>query len=77
MLERIKELLAEYLQLDKNSITPESDIVKDLGADSLTLVELMFVLEEESGITIPNELVDKLSKVGDLAEYVDKNKKKK
>ena len=51
MYEKVVAMLAQYLDADKNSITRETDLKKDLKADSLVLVELLFTLEEETGIT--------------------------
>lgn len=76
MFDRIAELLAQYLKVDKASITPDTDIKRDLNADSLIVVEMLFTLEDETGITIPDEMVEKLTRVGTLVEYIDKNMKK-
>ena len=72
MFEKVAELLSEYLNVDKSIITPETDIIKDLNADSLVVVEMLFNLEDEYNITIPDEKVDKLTKVGDLVAYLEK-----
>lgn len=76
MFERVTQLLSEYLKVDKSKITRETDIREDLGADSLVVVEMLFTLEEETGITIPDEVVPTLTKVGTLADYIEKNAKK-
>ncbi|MDE7394499.1 MAG: acyl carrier protein [Clostridiales bacterium] len=75
MFEKITEMLAKYLKVDKNTITRDTDIRDDLKADSLIVVEMLFALEEETGITIPDEMVEQLTKVGVLADYIEKNAK--
>lgn len=72
MFEKVKELLAKYLKVDPSTITPDTDIKKDLKADSLLVVEMLFTLEDEMGITIPDEMVEQLTRVGTLVEYLEK-----
>ena len=57
MFEKVTEMLAKYLKADKSAITRDTDIRADLNADSLVIVEMLFTLEEETGITIPDEKV--------------------
>ena len=66
MLETIKNYLAENLFVDADQITPETDLIKDLGADSLDLVELTMNLEEENNISIDDEVLKEIHTVGDL-----------
>ena len=61
----IVDKLSEYLKVDKSKIT------MDLNADSLTVVELLFAMEQEYNITIPDEVVDSLETVGDLVRYLE------
>lgn len=72
MLEKIKEMLAEALNLPAEKVTAESKIVEDLGADSLDVVELLSRLEDEYGITIPDEDVEELLTVGDVVNEIEK-----
>ena len=65
MFEEVAKLLAEQLNVDVSKITEQSEIVKDLGADSLDVVELLYTLEENTGKTIPEEKVTTLKTVGD------------
>lgn len=76
MFERVAQLLSEYLKVDKSKITRETDIRKDLKADSLVLVEMLFTLEDESGIVIPDEKVEDMAIVGNLVDYIEKNRTK-
>ncbi len=72
MLEKIQAMLAEALNLPLEKISPNSKIVDDLGADSLDVVELLSQLEDEFGITIPDEDVETLVTVGDVAAEIEK-----
>ena len=72
MLEKIQALLAEALNLPVEKVTPDAKIVDDLGADSLDVVELLSQLEDEYGITIPDEEVESLVTVADVAAEVEK-----
>ena len=75
MLEKIQEMLAEALNLPVEKVTAEAKIVDDLGADSLDVVELLSRLEDEYGITIPDEDVEELVTVGDVVKEIEKLKK--
>mgnify|MGYP000474896841 FL=1 len=67
----IVDKLSEYLKVDKSKITMDTNIKTDLNADSLTVVELLFAMEQEYNITIPDEVVDSLETVGDLVRYLE------
>ena len=54
MFERIQTMLADYFGVPADSITPETEFVKDLKADSLAIVELMYDLESETGLPLQN-----------------------
>ena len=69
--ERVIEIVAEQLGVDKEKITPETSFVNDLGADSLDTVELVMALEEEFGHEIPDEQAEKLQSVGDVIKYIE------
>lgn len=70
MLERVKEIIAEQLNLDAAEITEDSSFKDDLGADSLDLFELVMAFEEEYEIEIPSEDLEKITTVGAVIEYV-------
>ena len=72
MLEKIQEMLAEALNLPVEKVTADAKIVDDLGADSLDVVELLSRLEDEYGITIPDDDVEGLVTVGDVATEIEK-----
>lgn len=68
---RVKKIIADQLGLDENTIKLDSLFVDDLGADSLDVVELIMALEEEFDIEIPDEEAEKVTKVGDVVEYIN------
>lgn len=71
IFEKIRDLLAEQLDIPADSITPESDIIDDLEADSLTVLDMVMMLEDEFDIEIPDEDVEKLRTVGSVVSYVE------
>ena len=70
MLERMKPIIAEQLDIDEIQITEESSFKDDLGADSLAVVELIMALEDEFGIEIPTENLEAMSTVKDVMDYL-------
>ncbi|WP_101005001.1 acyl carrier protein [Helicobacter pylori] len=66
--------MAEQLEIDVSQVTPEAKFVKDLGVDSLDIVELIMALEERFGIEIPDEQAEKIVNVGDVVKYIEGNK---
>ncbi len=72
LFETIQAVIAEQLEIDVSQVTPEAKFVKDLGADSLDVVELIMALEERFGIEIPDEQAEKIVNVGDVMRYIEK-----
>ncbi|MCI8499711.1 MAG: acyl carrier protein [Clostridia bacterium] len=72
MFEKVQALLAEQLDISADKITPQSEVVKDLGADSLDVVELLMQLEEEFGITLPDSEMENLKTVQDIVDMMEK-----
>ncbi len=70
MFEKMKDIIAEQLNCDADSIGMETSFKDDLGADSLDLFELVMALEEEYGIEIPAEELTDIETVGDVVEYL-------
>ncbi|MDR2888751.1 MAG: acyl carrier protein [Lachnospiraceae bacterium] len=70
MFEKVKEIIIEQLNLEGAEITMESSFKDDLGADSLDLFELVMAFEEEYGIEIPSEDLEKITTVGAVIEYM-------
>ena len=71
MLEKLKEMIADGLGVDAQTITEESSFKEDLGADSLDLFELVMSLEEEFEVEIPSEDLEKIVTVGDVIKYIE------
>ena len=74
MFEQIKKMVAENLGVEESQITESASIKDDLGADSLDLFELTMALEDEYGIEIPSEDLEKIVTVGDVVEYLNAHK---
>jgi acyl carrier protein len=68
--ERVIDIVAEQLGVDKEKVTPDTSFVNDLGADSLDTVELVMELEEEFDINIPDEEAEKIQTVGQAIEFI-------
>ena len=74
-IDKIREMLAYQLNIEIDKIKEDSKIIEDLGADSLDMIEMLMALEEEFGITVPDDKADSLKTVGDIAKYIDSVKK--
>ncbi len=73
LFEQVRSIIAEQLNVDAAQVTPEAEFVKDLGVDSLDVVELIMALEEKFGIEIPDEQAEKIVNVGDVVKYIEDN----
>lgn len=71
ILDKVRELLASQFEIDMNKITEDTDIVGDLGADSLDLVEMIMMLEEEFGIVITDEAIYGYKTVGEITAFIE------
>jgi acyl carrier protein len=69
--ERVVEIVAEQMGVDKTQVTRETSFVNDLGADSLDTVELVMEFEDEFDISIPDEDAEKIQTVGQAIDYVE------
>ena len=72
MFEKVCKMLADQLGVPADGIKPEQEVVKDLGADSLDVVELMMALEDEHGITLPEDEVESIKTVQDIVDMMNK-----
>ncbi len=70
MFEKVKEIIEEKLNADGMNITEDTSFKDDLNADSLDLFEMVMALEDEFGIEIPSEDLEKMATVGDVMEYL-------
>ncbi len=73
VFEKVKQMLAEQLDADIDSLTMETNIAKDLDADSLDVVELLMTIEDEFNIEIPDEEIENIRTIGELTEYIQDN----
>ena len=73
-LEKIKKIIAEHFSVGEDTISAETDLVKDLHADSLDLVELIMAFEDEFSLTIPDEVAMGVKTIQDIREYIEKAK---
>jgi acyl carrier protein len=73
--DRVKAIIVEQLGVDADEVNPEASFVDDLGADSLDTVELIMAFEEEFGVEISDDEAEKIKKVKDAVEYIDKRAK--
>ncbi len=74
MFEKIQKELADYFEIDASTITPSTSFKEDLKADSLAIMELMFNLESETGITMEDDVMESVKTVGDLCSYLESKK---
>lgn len=73
VLEKVKAILSAQFDVDENAITEETDIANDLGADSLDVVDMLMSLEDEFDVEVPDEEIEKLTKVGNLVAYIEEH----
>lgn len=75
IFDTVKDIIAAQLGMDANKIKPESDIINDLGLDSLDIVELGMTLEEKWNLVIEDEDMGKIKTVDDVVKYIEENAK--
>ena len=69
--DKVREALAKQFELDPESITLDTNLIDDLGADSLDVVELIMSLEDEFGVTISDEAAAQIYTVGRIVDYLE------
>ncbi len=69
-IEKLIELLAKQFKKDPSTINENTRIIEDLGADSLDVVELLMTLEDDYGITIPDDEIQEIKTIGDVEKYI-------
>ena len=75
--DRVKKIIVYQLGVEEETVTPEASFVDDLGADSLDTVELVMALEEEFGVEIPDEDAEKITRVKEAIDSIEKHSGKK
>jgi acyl carrier protein len=73
--ERVKSIIVEQLGVDADEVTADASFVEDLGADSLDQVELIMAFEEEFGVEISDDEAEKIRRVKDAVDYIEKRAK--
>lgn len=71
IFEQVKKILCDQLDLDEEQVTEDSEVIDDLGAASLDIVDLVMTLEEEFDTEIPDEDIENLRTVGDIVKYIE------
>jgi acyl carrier protein len=71
ILERLKKLIVELLEVEETKVVPEASFIDDLGADSLDLIEFITAAEDAFGIEIPDEDAEKILTVQDAVNYIE------
>jgi acyl carrier protein len=73
IFEKVKAVIVDQLNVEEADVTEEASFIDDLGADSLDIVELVMALEEQFGISIPDEEAESIKTVGDAVAYIVEN----
>ena len=73
IFEKVKQMLSAQLEIDEDIITLDSDLIDDLGANSLDLVDLVMSVEDEFGLEVPENLLETVHTVGDVVNYIEEN----
>ncbi|MBT4989763.1 MAG: acyl carrier protein [Rickettsiales bacterium] len=73
-LQKVTNIVSENLGVETAKIQESSNFVEDLGADSLDQVELVMAFEEEFGIEIPDDAIEKIKTVADAVSHIDSTK---
>lgn len=72
VFEKIVDILSEQLDIEnKNTITMDSELVDDLGADSLDSIDIVMSVEDEFGIEVPDEVIENMKTVADIVDYIE------
>ena len=71
IFEQVKKILCDQLDLEEEQVNEDSEVIDDLGADSLDIVDLVMTLEEEFDTEIPDEVIENLKTVGDIVKYIE------
>ncbi|NMB30337.1 MAG: acyl carrier protein [Clostridiales bacterium] len=73
IFEKVKAIIVDQLDADEDKVTMNTQIVDDLGADSLDMVDLVMSIEEEFDLEIPDDEVENVKTVGDVVKYIEEN----
>ncbi len=73
IFDKVRDVIVDQLNVDETEVTEEASFIDDLGADSLDIVELVMALEEQFGVSIPDEEAENIKTVGDAVTYISEN----
>jgi len=73
ILDKVKAVVVDQLNVEEDEVVDDASFIDDLGADSLGIVELVMALEEEFGVSIPDEDAESIKTVGDAVSYIQAN----
>ena len=71
IFEKVKDIIIEQLQVDESEVTMDTNLMKDLSADSLDAVEIIMAIEDEYEIEIPDEEAEKFANIGDIVHFIE------
>ena len=71
VLDKMKDILVEQLECNPEDITMESQLVDDLGADSLDAIDIVMSVEDTFKVEVPDEIIEKIETVGDIVNYIE------
>lgn len=74
IFEKLKAIAVNQIGIDESKVKPESDIIKDLGLDSLDIVDMLMYVEEEFGVTIDDGDVAEMKTVADVVKFIESAK---
>jgi len=73
VLEKVKAILSSQFDVEEDTITADTNIADDLGADSLDVVDMLMSLEDEFDVEIPDEEIEKIRSVGEIVTYIEEH----
>ena len=73
VFEKIRKILCEQFELEEDRVTMESNLIGDLGADSLDVIDLAMSIEDEFDIEVPDDEIEKIKTVGDIVRFVEEH----
>ena len=73
VIDKVKKILSEQFDVDMSELTDNTNIEEDLGADSVEVIDLLMSLEDEFQLEIPDEAIDDIRTIGDLAAYIEEH----
>lgn len=73
VFEKVQKIICEQFELDADRVTMESNLISDLGADSLDVIDLAMSIEDEFDIEVPDDEIDNIKTVGDIVKFIDEH----